>query len=133
MRKPLFSHTTHMDNHGGIWFISMYVKPISCPCITKKFLLFQRRVERDTFMQWVASINGHYHAGKPKHVSQLDKSFLTIMERNTFSAMSPSDVQIQLQQGVIVIPDMNLPGHPFSRQGIRELNSLNTDVRIEGM
>lgn len=133
MRKPLFSHTTHMDNHGGIWSIFMYVKPTSWPCITNKFLLFQRRVERDMFMQWVASITGHYHAGKPKHVSQPDKSFLMIMEQKTFSAMSPSDVQIELQKGVIVVPDMNLPGHAFSRQGIRELNSLNTDVTIEGM
>jgi len=85
------------------------------------------------FVEWVSSITRHYHAGEPKHVSLTDKSFFTIMDRKTFSEMSPSRIQIQLQKGVIVIPDTNLPRHPFSRHGIRELNSLNTDVRIEGM
>ena len=47
--------------------------------------------------------------------------------------MPPSRVQIQLQKSVIVIPDMKLPCHTFSHHGIHELNSMNTDVRIQGI
>jgi len=85
------------------------------------------------FVEWVDSIKKNYHAGKPKHVSVVDQSFFKMIERQTFSEMSPSRVQIQLQNSVIIIPSMNLPAHSFSRHGVRELNSLNTDVRIEGM
>lgn len=124
---------THMGNHISIRFIFMYVNPLFCHQPTKNFLLYQRTIERDMFVEWVSSITRHYYAGEPKHVSRIDKSFFTIFDQKTFSKMSPSRIQIQLQKGVIVIPDTNLPGHPFSRHGIRELNSLNTDVRIEGM
>jgi hypothetical protein len=111
----------------------MYVKPLSCHRPTKKSLLYQRTVERDTFVGWVNSITWHYHAGIPKHVSLIHKSFFTVIAQKTFSEMSPSRVQMQLQKGVIVIPDMNLPGYAFSRYGIRDLNSTNTDVKIQGM
>jgi hypothetical protein len=124
---------THMDNRVNIWFIFMYVDPLFCHQPTKTFLLYQRTIERDMFIEWVSSVTRHYHAGQPKHVSKTDRSFFTIIERKTFCEMSPSRIQIQLQKGVIVIPDINLPGVPFSHDSIRDLNSLNTDVRIEGM
>ena len=50
-----------------------------------------------------------------------------------FSEMSPSRVQIQLQKGIIVIPYIDLPGYPFSRHGIHKLNSISTDIRIQGV
>ena len=85
------------------------------------------------FIDLVASIKSNYHAGTPKHVSMVDKSFFKIIDRQTFTEMSSSHVQMRLQKGIIVVPNMNLPAHFFSRNGVRELNSLNTDVRIEGM
>ena len=132
-RQLYLTHTTHTDNRVSIRSIFMYVKPLSCRRPTKKSLLFQRTAERDTFIEWVNSITRHYHAGKPKHVSLIHKSYFTVIDRKTFSEMSPSRVQIQLQKGVIVIPDMDLPGYPFSRHGIHKLNSINTDVRIQGV
>jgi hypothetical protein len=101
--------------------------------LLKKSFLHQRTTERDMFVEWVSSVARHYHAGEPKHVSLPDKSFFTIMERKVFCEMSPSQIQIHLRTGVIVIPDTNLPSVTFSHDSIRDLNSLNTDVRIEGM
>jgi hypothetical protein len=75
----------------------------------------------------------HYRNGKPKHISLPHKSFITIINQKTFFDMSPSQVQIQLQKSVIVIPDMKLPCHAFSHQGICDLNSMDTDVGIRGI
>lgn len=85
------------------------------------------------FAGWVTSISKHYDTGKPKHVSLVDKSFFAIIDNVVFSKMPPSLTQIQLQKRVIVIRDMTHKGYPFSRHGIRDLNGLNTDVKIEGM
>ena len=84
-------------------------------------------------VEWVKSISLHYHDGKPKHISLPHKSFITIINQKTFFDMSPSQVQIQLQKSVIVIPDMKLPCHAFSCQGIRDLNSMDTNVSIQGI
>jgi hypothetical protein len=110
----------------------MYVEPPSCRRPTQS-LPFQRTVERDTFVDWVNCITRHYHAGKPKHVTLIQKSFFTVIDGQTFSKMSPARVQMQLQKSVIVIPAMGLRVYPFSRYGIRMLNTINTDVRIQGM
>ncbi|KIM38064.1 hypothetical protein M413DRAFT_13028 [Hebeloma cylindrosporum] len=92
---------------------------------------FYRTNDCDSFMNLLSSVTTHYQNAKPKHVSDPDDSFLTIMNQTNFSKMSPSSVQIHLQKHVIVIPDTDLPAHPFGRHGIRDLNSLNIDVQIE--
>lgn len=84
-------------------------------------------------MDLVDSVIRHYHEGRPKHVRLVGESFFTSMDENTFSEMSPTRVQVLLQKNVIVVYNTSLPRLTFSRHGIRQLNSLNTDVRIQGM
>jgi len=55
------------------------------------------------------------------------------MKQTEFQGISPLRLQNHLLQHVIVIPDMDFPSYSFSRSGIRELNSLNIDVKIEGV
>ena len=55
------------------------------------------------------------------------------MKLRELKAMTPSRIQVQLQKGIIVIPDMGLPAYSFSAAGIRDLNSLKIDVNIEGV
>ena len=47
--------------------------------------------------------------------------------------MSSSEVQIHLRKRVVVFPDASVYHLPFSAYGLRKLNSLNTDVQIEGI
>ena len=101
--------------------------------LLRKFFLHQCTTEHDMFIEWVSSVTWHYHTSEPKHVSLPDKSFFTIMEQKVFCKMSPSQIQIHLHTGIIVIPDTNLPSVTFSHDSICDLNSLNTDIRIEGM
>ena len=101
--------------------------------LLRKFFLHQCTTEHDMFIEWVSSVARHYHTSEPKHVSLPDKSFFTIMEQKVFCKMSPSQIQIHLHTGIIVIPNTNLPSVTFSHDSIHDLNSLNTDIRIEGM
>lgn len=47
--------------------------------------------------------------------------------------MSSSEVQIHLRKRVVVFADTSVYHLPFSAYGLRKLNSLNTDVQIEGI
>jgi hypothetical protein len=68
----------------------------------------------------------------PRHVSLPDKSAFRIMKLKGVEAITLSHLQIQLQKGIIVVPNMNFNAYSFSSTGIHSLNGLNIDVNIEG-
>lgn len=92
----------------------------------------QRKDEAASFVHLFSRITSLYAQKSPRHVSLPDKSAFRIMELKKVEAMTPSRLQIQLQKGIIVVPDMNFDACSFSSTGIRSLNSLNIDVNIEG-
>jgi len=93
----------------------------------------QHKDEAASFVHLLSRITSLYSARKlPRHVSLPDDSAFRIMKLKEVEAMTPSRLQIQLQKGIIVVPDMNCKVYSFSSTGIRSLNSLNIDVNIEG-
>ena len=112
---------------------SFYVRQSCFPssvhrlCVDK-----QRAVDCCSFKDILSQITGRYHNHQPKHVFAPDESFFKIVDATAFNSMSSSEIQIHLQRRVMVVPDFHRRPYPFSRFAICELNSLNTDVSIEG-
>ena len=68
----------------------------------------------------------------PKHISDKQNSFFVVFRKSDFDMMPTSSVHSHLRNRHIVIPDMNLGPLTFDHQGIRQLDSLDALVQIEG-
>jgi len=122
----------HMEPKKSTLSAFMYVNHLFFHHCTNNVSRSQRN-EGISFVELYSSVTSNYLAGKPEHISAPTNSIFRIIERTQFDAMSPSCLQIELRKGVIIVPNMDLSSHSFSRDGIRELNSLNIDVKIEGV
>jgi len=68
----------------------------------------------------------------PKHIGDKKNSFFVVLPKSDFLMTPTSLVHSHLRNRHIVIPDMNLGPLTFDRQGIRQLDSLDALVQIEG-
>ncbi len=105
--------------------------------------------DRRKFTDFLSQITQHYRDGRPLHSTQYGqtiqdnpsvpavqsvkaRSIFHVVDKANFQAMTSSEIQINLRTHVLVLPDMEVPHYHFSGIGLRQLNSLNTDVMIEG-
>ncbi|KIM35727.1 hypothetical protein M413DRAFT_32284 [Hebeloma cylindrosporum] len=92
----------------------------------------EREADVKIFINLLSSVTTGFSTGRAKHISHPEQSIFTIIKNAPLHAMTPSDVQIQLRKGVIVVPDATLATYQFCRRAIRAFNSLNIDVKIDG-
>ena len=84
------------------------------------------------FTSIVRAVEAAFVNHLPKHIGDKQNSFFVVLRKSDFLMMPTCLVHSHLRNRHIVIPDMNLGPLTFDRQGIRQLDSLDALVQIEG-
>jgi hypothetical protein len=78
------------------------------------------------------SVYDNFVNGHPRHVSDKHNSYLVIISKHHFLTTPTPLIHAHLQDRCIVVTDMKVGYLPFTRQGFRKLDALDTPVLIEG-
>jgi hypothetical protein len=78
------------------------------------------------------SVSDNFVNGHPRHVSEKDNSYFVVISKHHFLTTHTPVIHVHLQHRCIVVTDMKVGYVPFTRQGFRKLDGLDTPVLIEG-